>query len=423
MKNFLEPDQLEAVSKMKNGCILNGGTGSGKSLTGLYYYFTICGGKITDQYYRMTHPLDLYIITTAKKRDSGEWEKELHHFTMSSDPELNIYKNQICIDSWNNIKKYTKAYGCFFIFDEDRVTGSGAWVKSFLKIANKNKWIILSATPGDCWMDYWAVFVANGFYKNKTDFINQHVIYKRFVSYPQIDRYVGVKLLEEYRDDILIPIHYESHTTPHHIDVMCNYDAMTYKILYKDRWNVYENKPIETAAELYYLQRKVTNSDPSRLNSLIDICKDHDKVIVFYSFDYELDIIMSIVWDRKVAQWNGHKHQPVPETEKWIYLVQYTAGCEGWNCISTNVIVFYSQQYSYKVFSQACGRIDRRNTPFDDLYYYHLKSTARIDIEIARAIKNKKNFNLQKYTNKYGFTKGEHYDKTNISLYKLQEPV
>ena len=397
LSNFLEPDQMEAVKKMRNGCILNGGTGSGKSRTGLYYYFKECGGSIENEYKKMTYPKDLYIITTAKKRDSFEWEDEMIPFCMSPKDGLGLYNNKIVIDSWNNIKKYTDIYGAFFIFDEDKVTGSGAWVKAFLKISNKNSWIILSATPGDCWMDYWAVFVANRFYKNKTDFIHQHVIYKTYTNYPCVDRYFNTILLEKYRDMILIPMKFERITTQHHIDIPCMFDRNSYKTLARLRWNIFEDKPIETASELLYLQRKVINSDPSRLNALIDIWKERKKIIVFYSFDYELELIKGINFPCKVKEWNGHKHQPIPEDISWVYLVNYSSGAEGWNCISTNTIVFFSLQYSYKVYFQSCGRIDRRNTPFKDLYYYHLESKSPIDMAISRALKNKKDFNERRY--------------------------
>ena len=377
MNNILDQDQLEAVGKIKNGCILNGGTGSGKSRCGLYYY--------------VKNHIDkpLYIITTAKKRDSGEWQDEMSAF--------DITFKEVIIDSWNNIKKYRKIFGAFFLFDEDKVTGSGVWVKSFLDISRKNNWIILSATPGDCWMDYWAVFVANGFYRNKTDFVNQHVIYKRFTTYPQIDGYFNTRVLEMYRDQILIPINFERKTTQHHIEMLCMYDRSMYKSLIRDRWNPYTNEPIVNVSELCYLLRKVTNSDPSRLNNLLNIWSDKRKIIVFYSFDYELEAIMSINWPCKVAQWNGHKHEPIPNTKEWVYLVNYSAGAEGWNCTKTDTMVFFSQQYSYKVYFQSLGRIDRRNTPYTDLYYYHLRSNSPIDRAIYLALKDKKNFNERRY--------------------------
>ena len=402
----LRPYQLEAVKRMRNGCILCGGGGSGKSRTALAYYFIENGGDINPKkYIPMKNPKDLYIITTARKRDTLEWEGEFGPFLISTNEDTNYYDNKVVIDSWNNIKKYVDVTDAFFIFDEQRVVGSGAWVKSFLKITKHNNWILLSATPGDSWQDYIPVFVANGFYKNRTEFIREHGVYSRFTKYPKIDRYLNTGRLIRLRNRILVDMDFKRQTIPHHEDVYCSYDILTYKSIGKDRWNPYKNEPIVNASELCYTWRKLVNSDESRQTALLDICADHPRVIVFYNFDYELDILKSLVYINDgdamdIAEWNGHKHQEIPKTDKWVYLVQYTAGCEGWNCIRTDTIVFYSQNYSYKVLEQARGRVDRMNTPYINLYYYHLKSRSSIDLAISRALKNKKNFNEMRFVGK-----------------------
>lgn len=396
--------QLAAIDRLKTGCILNGGVGSGKSLTSLgYFYLTqdgsrgfLKGGK----YVRMKKPKDLYIITTAHKRDTLEWEKEMGHFLLSTDPETNLYKDQIVkVDSWNNIKKYANVKNSFFIFDEQRVVGYGEWSKTFIKISKSNDWILLTATAGDSWIDYIPVFIANGFYKNKTEFEYEHVVYNPHVKYKQVRRYLNTARLAKYRHSIMVNMDFKRQTVAHHKDVYCPYDIRLYKSTGKSRWSPYENKPIRNAAELCYIWRKICNSDVSRQERLLEIFKQHSKLIVFYNFDYELDILKSINFgkDTKVAEWNGHKHEPLPDGTSWIYLVQYTAGAEGWNCTKTNCTVFYSQSYSYKTTVQAAGRIDRLNTPFKDLYYYHLKSKSPIDLAISRALKNKKKFNEGKF--------------------------
>lgn len=401
---------MKAVQNMRNGCILNGGVGSGKSRTGLYYYFKENGGSFLNQeFIPMKNPQDLYIITTAMKRDSHEWDGELANYRMSSDPKKNeLYSNRIVVDSWNNIKKYSGVTGAFFIFDEDRVTGSGAWVKAFLKITKLNSWIILSATPGDCWADYIPVFIANGFYKNKTEFIKEHVIYSRYTKYPQIDRYVNTKRLIRLRDRILVNMEIERHTISHHIDASVQYDIFAYKEVMRNRWDPFKNEPIQQAGGLCYVLRRVVNEDESRIVALMEILEKVPRAIIFYNFDYEREMLLNLFADDnsirvnelmsyEVAEWSGHAHQPVPNSKRWIYLVQYTAGCEGWNCITTDTIIFFSQNYSYKVMEQACGRINRLNTPFTDLYYYHLKSRAPIDLAIGRALDKKKKFNERKF--------------------------
>lgn len=392
--------QLDAINRMKIGCILCGGVGSGKSRTSLAFYYRLYGGQInTKEYARMTEPPDLYIITTARKRDTGEWDEELAHFYMSTDPELDIYDHSVTVDSWNNIEKYIGVKNVFVIFDEQRVVGSGKWVKSFLKIAKENEWILLSATPGDCWTDYIPVFIANGFFRNRTEFNNQHVVYSRFSKYPKIDRYLNTQRLVRLRERILVDMDFERSTVSHHENIFVDYDKPKYLQICKNRWNPWEDRPIETASEFCYSLRKLVNSDRSRQQEVLDICMTRPRVIIFYNFDYELDILLGLNYSTgvEVAQWNGHKHQPIPDGDRWAYLVQYNAGAEGWNCIKTDTIIFYSQNYSYKIMEQAAGRIDRLNTPYKDLWYYHLKSRAGIDLAISRALNSKKAFNERKF--------------------------
>ena len=403
--------QLDAVNRMMNGCILCGGVGSGKSRTALAYYYKENGGVLgTNEYVPMNdvNLPDLYIITTARKRDTAEWEGELSPFLLSSHPEVNLYRNHVVIDSWNNISKYSSVTDAFFIFDEQRVVGSGAWVKAFLKIAKSNKWILLSATPGDTWEDYIPVFVANGFYKNRTAFKEEHMVI-RWVNgkYPKVERYMGVGKLMLLRNRILIDMDFKRQTISHHEDINVEYDISKYKEVGRTRWNPYKNEPIVNASELCYVWRRIVNSDDSRQTAVLELFERHPKMIVFYMFDYELNILKNLHYgeDVQVAEWNGHRHEPIPSSDKWVYLVQYAAGAEGWNCISTDTIVFYSQNYSYKVMQQSAGRIDRLNTPFSNLYYYHLKSYAPIDIAIARALKEKKTFNETKYVS--GFKKSK----------------
>ena len=392
--------QIDAISKMKTGCILNGGVGSGKSLTSLSYYYLKNGGDIGflkgGDYIPMEDPpKDLYIITTARKRDTLEWEGELSPFLLSVHNDKNTYSNKVVVDSWNNIQKYKDVKGAFFIFDEQRVVGSGAWVKAFLKISKFNEWILLSATPGDTWSDYIPVFIANGFYKNKTEFIREHVIYSRFCKFPKIDRYVNTGRLLRLRRQILIDMDFKRETIPHHEDIYVGYDVAMYKDITKRRWDIWKDEPITNASGLCYALRKVVNTHESRSEELLKIFKKHPKMIIFYNFDYELEILTNLDYGKgvKISEWNGHKHEPTPTTKSWVYLVQYTAGAEGWNCITTDTIVFYSQNYSYKIMLQSAGRIDRLNTPFTDLYYYHVKTRSGIDIAISKPLRNKKKFN------------------------------
>lgn len=404
--DFLYPHQKQAIDKMFSGCILNGGVGSGKSRTGIYYYFHTYGGSMENRDYipMRDNPPDLIIITTAKKRNDKEWEQELIPYLLYPDPETKktrYYGNRVFIDSWQNIKKYADIQNAFFIFDEDKLCGTGAWAKAFLKIAKHNKWIILSATSGDCWQDYETVFVANGFFRNRTEFREEHLRYSPYNrKYPEVIGYRNETRLIRLRERLLIDMDFRRHTVPHHEDFITNYDRNMYREAQRSRWDPYKDEPIQQASGLCYVLRRIVNSDESRQLAILELYEKHPRMIIFYSFDYERDILRNLYYgeDVVIAEYSGHTHDAIPNTDKWVYLVNYTAGAEGFNCIKTDTIVFYSQNYSYKVMTQAAGRIDRLNSPYTDLYYYHLKSHAPIDLAIAKALREKKTFNERKFT-------------------------
>lgn len=399
----LYPHQKEAISKLKNGSILCASVGTGKSRTALaYFYSKECGGDL-DTLGELKNPKDLYIITTARKRDTGEWEEECSPFGLYSSRENTISNIKVTVDSWNNIQKYCSVCDAFFIFDEQRVVGHGAWVKAFLAICKKNRWILLTATPGDTWLDFIPVFIANGFYRNRTEFLRRHVVYSRFSKFPKVEKYIETKRLIFLKESILVNMDFLKKTVVHDEEVIVGYDKKKLKTVLRDRWDIYKNEPIQNVSSLCYLMRKVCNTSEERVEAVRKLIKENSKVIIFYNFDYELDILRALAKELGIqkAEWNGHLHQPIPKSGNWMYLVQYFAGAEGWNCIETNVMIFYSQNYSYKTTVQAAGRIDRLNTPYTDLYYYHVRSTAGIDLAIKKAYLRKKDFNERRYLSKF----------------------
>lgn len=407
MKISLYPHQREAMDKLESGSILCGGVGSGKSRTAIAYYFCHeCGGRISSdgELGEMRTPKPLFIITTARKRDTCDWERECTPFLLSTHPESCYWNVRVCVDSWNNIKKHENVENAFFIFDEQRVVGSGAWVKSFLKIAKVNHWILLSATPGDTWMDYVPVFIANGFYRNRTEFIRRHVIYSRFAKYPKVDRYIDTRRLERFRDKIMVTMSFKRDAVRHYRDIFVEYDRPMYGTIFSERWNPFEDRPIRDAADACFSLRRLVNEDPSRIIAIENLLKDNPKAVIFYNFDYELIELRRMCKDYGIehSEWNGHRHDLIPKGDRWVYLVQYTAGAEGWNCVETNVVIFYSLNYSYKIMEQAAGRIDRLNTPYKDLYYYRIRSKSSIDNAIFSCLTKKQRFNEKVFAGKEG---------------------
>jgi hypothetical protein len=380
----LKPHQEKVLRRLESGNILWGGVGSGKSRVAVAYYQQ----EYCDR--------DVYVITTAKKRDSKDWEGEFARIGVGKEKDATVH-GILSVDSWNNIDKYRDIKGAFFIFDEQRLVGSGKWVKAFLKIASANDWILLSATPGDSWMDYIPVMIANGFYKNRTAFIREHVVYAPYTKFPKVQRYLNEGLLTKHRNKILVHMPYPKLTVRHSINCIVGYNEALLQNVIKNRWHIYANRPIRDIAELFLVMRRVVNSDPSRIRRVRELLENHDKIVLFYNFNYELEILQALRNEITVAEWNGHRHEEIPSTKRWIYLVQYVAGSESWNCIETNATLFYSLTYSYKNWEQAHGRIDRLNTSFIDLYYYTLRSRSVIDQAIWRSLNSKKNFNVSDF--------------------------
>ncbi len=387
--------QKEAIKKLVNGNILCGGVGSGKSRTALaYYHEVVCKGEL-DPFVPMKQAKDLYIITTARKRDTLEWDKELIPFMLKKgnwdESVLNMI--EVVIDSWNNIAKYKSIQDAFFIFDEQRVVGSGSWVKSFLTITKNNEWLLLTATPGDTWLDYLPVFIANGFYKNRTSFLRRHAVFSPFTKFPKIEKFIDISTLEQCRSSVLVQMDYSTKNQHVRKLIRLSYKESIYNDILKKRWSLREDSPIQEISALVQELRYVVNSDESRMAKVYDLLTKHDKIIIFYNFNYELDLLRGLTLSIETAEWNGQKHDPIPTSKKWVYFVQYNAGAEGWNCIETDTMIFYSLNYSYKAMTQAAGRIDRLTTRFDTLYYYWFTSDAPIDKAILSTIKNKKTFN------------------------------
>lgn len=378
--------QEKAVNELGNGKVLWGGVGTGKSATAIAYY---C---------RHESPKDVYVITTAKKRDSLDWQGDAAGFGLGTDRDGTTH-GVLTVDSWNNIEKYVDVTDSFFIFDEQRLVGHGKWVKTFLKIAKKNRWILLSATPGDTWLDYAPVFIANQYYKNITAFKREHVLYEPYVKYPKVRGYLGERRLEALRNEVLVEMPFVKETERILNWMEVDHDQEIVRKLLKERWNIFEDEPIKDAAELFRVMRKVVNSDPSRLAMIRKLMECHPRLIIFYNFNYELEILRELKDEVPLAEWNGHKKQEIPETDRWVYLVQYVSGAEGWNCVATDAMVLYSMTYSYKNFEQAQGRIDRLNTQYRKLYYYILLSNSISDLAVKRSLMEKKSFNERNWIN------------------------
>ena len=377
--------QEEAIQKLHSGSVLYGATGSGKSLTGLAYYM------------RCWSHLDLYIITTSKKRNAGEWEEEIAK--LGCPPPK-------AIDSWNRLKNYRMVSDAFFLFDEHKVGGHGKWAQSMITIAKKNKWILLTATPGDVWDDYASIFIANEFVKNKTTWNEDFCIFDRISKYPKIIGYQREDVLKNMRDAVLVPMEYQSEKVPipYVIPYKVDHEEEAYVLARRKSLRHPEMRAFRNTSAMFAYMRMNLPDKESKIQALADVLKKEPKAIIFYNFTPEKYEIENAARQVNIPffQYNGQIKDNVPDGDTWVYAVQYTAGAEAWNCITCRTVIFYSMNYSYKVMTQAKGRIDRCNSPFDELhYYYFISPDFEIDQEILNALTRKEKFNEEALANKH----------------------
>lgn len=367
--------QKRAINQMHNGCILCGGVGAGKSLTSL--------GYIDKVYPSGT----VYIITPARKRNTGEWFDDIRKNDMD--------ETRFVVDSWNNLSKYKDVKDAFFLFDEQKVSGKGTWAKSLIRIAKSNQWILLSATPGDTYDDYATVLIANGFVRNRTTWYDEYCVTKSQPFFHIVDhknkdvidmmiRRIFIKMdyqSDKKRIERVIPI--QARSAGEEKEILMTHKAPGAQM------------PFTTFAAAIAYVRMNCYDKSKKTEALRKIIEKHKKIIVFYNFLSEKLEIERAAIDANVTInfYNGQRHDPIPDTDEWVYGVQYNSGAEAWNCITTNAMVFYSPNYSYKTMEQAHGRIDRVNSPYECLYYYMLLNELNIDNKVMNALSSKKDFN------------------------------
>lgn len=397
------PHQAKAISQLRNGNVLVGGTGSGKSLVAMVYYYTKVLKGSYDPFLPPQQKINLFVITTAMKRDRLDWEKLATSFRLSTNTDVSINGIRLCVDSWNNINKYEDASGSFFIFDEQRTSGGGSWSKSFIKITKKNQWLMLTATPADRWIDLISVFIANGFYRNKTEFLREHVEFHPYSKYPKIKKYHNVDKLKRLKNSIFVVMDYRPPVMIKHAYVRVESNTKLLRSIEKSQWNIYKDKPIRNRSEFVHVLRRINNSDTSRTRYVSQLIARVKRLIIFYNFDYELSLLRTSLQDYIVAEHNGHRHDPLPEGDTWVYLVQYASGNEAWECLTTPHMLFYSLSYSHRIMVQSRGRINRLSSPFKILYYYYLVSDYKLDREIRAALSNKKTFNEKDLNIQFNF--------------------
>ena len=148
--------------------------------------------------------------------------------------------------------------------------------------------------------------------------------------------------------------------------------------------------------EMLYQRQLCGAFNADKLKAFEDLLSStQDRIIVFYSFNCELDAIRKICTDagRPIAEVNGSTKDltAYDENHDSVTLVQYQAGAMGLNLQKANIIVYFTPPVSSELYEQSKKRIHRigQSRP---CFYYRLICENSIEGRIYETLEKRQDF-------------------------------
>lgn len=147
-----------------------------------------------------------------------------------------------------------------------------------------------------------------------------------------------------------------------------------------------------------------------KLKRLIELAKEHKKLVVFSRYNAELDMIKKELEKEKIqAKIINGKTENRQELFDWgnkskeaVLLIQ-SAICEGFELTHFNITVFYSNDFSLKNRIQGEGRTNRTSSINEKSVYIDFIVDNDVDEGVIKCIENKMDFHIEMFKpEKYG---------------------
>ena len=407
MKIKLYPHQVRALEKTKN-------------FNHVAYYLDMGLGKTfvgSEKLKMLNTNHNLIVCQKSKLQDWYEHMKtyypEYNTFIYSKTREIPP-KSVIIINYdlvWRRPELLTTLKNFTLMLDESSLIQNEKSNRSkfILKMKPTNV-ILLSGTPtGGKYEQLWSQLKLLGWN------ISKRLYWDEFIKFVKIDvggfpikKVTGYKNVDRLKDKLrthgaIFMKSDEVFQLPKQIENIIKVDnTKEYKKFNKDRLIKIDDTELvgdTSLTKMLYLRQLSSQYNSNKTAALKDLLEStNDRVIVFYNFDKELEIIQEICnkLEKPISMINGHEKnlKNFTECNDCVLLGQYQAAAMGLNLQLSNKIIYFSLPLQSELFMQSKKRIHRIGQE-KTCFYWYLITKNSIEEQIFETLKQRRD-----YTNK-----------------------
>lgn len=399
--------QKDYLRNLPGKFIFAADTGTGKSYMALEHFRHIVHTRVP-----------LLILGPAAKMRTGDWQRAVEEVWPDPDerPDVSYYSYEKFTRN-PTTKEYAKngnrgvwrewaalPMASFAVICDEAhrmanpTSGTG---KAMFEVSKRAGFFIgLTATPlPNGWISAANYFKVFGFTRNITEFKKRYCEIQTFKGFPEITGYYHEEELKSQWNLISRPLRKEDAidlpaivSVPVRVPTPPAYTEVTKSHMFGDK--VLDNP----SAYLHALRQSTLESKLPWLDQFVEGVSSN--IVIFYNYVSEREAVLAMLKknhkERQVFRVDGEVHG-LPQRGDWdtlkrtITLAQYQSGSTGVEMTYADTIVFLSPTYSYTLYHQSVGRIERIGQEAK-MTLYKVCAPATVERDIWLAIKRKTNF-------------------------------